>query len=79
MIKPDTRFDPLQAIGCILGMVGASLIAFRLSVFAGYVHFLASSLLLAVWSLKWRLRWMLYMQITFTVINIIGLIHWSHP
>jgi hypothetical protein len=71
------RVDPLQMLGAITAMVGATLIATKLNVYVGFWHFLVSSLLLTWWAAIYRLRWIMYMQIVFTVINIVGIARWE--
>jgi hypothetical protein len=69
--------DPLQVVGASFAMVGATLIATKVSVYAGFWLFLISSSLLAVWAVQRRYRPLFFMQLVFWLINLVGIIQWS--
>jgi hypothetical protein len=67
-------------VGSLLGIVGALLVASNSDVSAyGYICFTGSSVLLLLWSIKDKINHQLYMNLTYTAVNLYGLYNWFQP
>ncbi len=65
-------------LGTATGIAGALIIAMNLGlVVAGFVLFLVSSILWSVVSWVQRETSLLVLQVTFTVINVLGIYRWT--
>lgn len=72
-LQPKT----LELIGAVSGVLGAILLAINIPASGyGFALFLISSISLSLFALDQKLRYLLVMQVVFTVINMVGVYRW---
>ena len=69
--------EALKWFGTILGVAGALMVALKLPISGwGFVLFLLSSVAWSVAAYRMNERSLLFLQLTFSVINILGIYRW---
>lgn len=67
----------LEFIGALTGVAGAILLALNIPESGyGFLFFLVSSTALSIFAVQEKLRYLLMMQVVFTVINAVGVYRW---
>ena len=68
----------LEWVGSICGVLGAIILALNTQFsWLGFVFFLVSSICIACFAVKASAKGILFMQIAFIAINIVGIYRWT--